>query len=725
MLAWTNARIKVDQGSAQEDVRDIFAGTSAWDRATIGNVAVTRLSVVAHGTQTVPPSFAVVGQADWTEASRPELPCNIRWQQSKEARYDVFFDLPERVRCLGLGERFSGLNLRGSVHTLCTTDTGGDQHETIDSLYMSIPFLILQDGAGVTGIFVDCPAPQKWDLDSLLEERANVKVFTRRGWQMYVFEANDLPSLISAYTTLTGVTELPPVWALGHQQSRWSYPDQNTAQRIAQEFRSRNIPCDTIVLDIDYMDEYRVFTTSPDRFPNFKEMVQALNAQKFRVVTIVDPGVKKDGKYSIYKEGLKQDLFCKKADGSLFIDVVWPGKSAFPDFAKPETRLWWGEKQNHLLDLGVSGIWNDMNEPAFFSNKSPLPKNLTELPPDKEQFFMQQSPEGKPIGHFELRNLYGSLMSQAAREGLQKRNPQERPFVLSRAGYAGLQRHAAIWLGDNMSWFDHLETSIPMLINVGLSGVPFAGADIGGFGADTTAEMLIRWYELGIFYPFFRNHCIMQGRAQEPWAFTPAVEQAIKKLIETRYALLPYIQALFWDHMRTGAPLIRPLSWHYPSDPQAAHVQDQFLFGEDLLVAPVVQKARAHRYVYLPKGNWHPFEGGDPLEGGRVYTIEWKLGSVPAFVRDGAIIPLAQVVQSTVDLPHAAMTFRAFGDRATGRYFEDDGISISYKSGSYNEFILATNGSQLEVNTLHSGFEAPSRKYYLKHNDTIGEVQIR
>jgi alpha-glucosidase len=647
----------------------------------------------------------------------------LRWQQSREARYDVHFDLPAAVRCLGLGERFSGLNLRNSVHTLCTTDTGCDQHETIDSLYMAIPFLILQDQERFSGIFIDSPAPQKWDLDSLLTGNANVKIFTRRGWQMYVFDSTDLPSLIGAYTALTGRSDLPPLWSLGHQQSRWSYPDESTALEIADEFRARKIPCDTIVLDIDYMDEYRVFTTSPERFPHFREMVQKLAQQKFKVVTIVDPGVKKDVKYRVYKEAVKRDLLCKKSDGSLFIDIVWPGKSAFPDFAKAETRQWWAQEQNFLLDLGISGIWNDMNEPAFFTNKKPLPKHLTELPPEDEQFFMQQAPEGT-VGHLELRNLYGSLMSRAAREGLQQRNPDHRPFVLSRAGYAGLQRYAAIWLGDNMSWFDHLQMSIPMLMNVGLSGIPFAGADIGGFGGDTTAEMLIRWYELGIFYPFFRNHCIMQGRPQEPWTFTADVEKCIKRLIETRYAMLPYIQSLFWEHLRTGAPLIRPMSWHYPSDESAREIDDQLMFGRNILVAPVVQKGQTKRYVYLPEGSWYPFNGGPSLAGNKVHTVQFNLGSVPAFIRDGSIIPFADIVQSTVDSPSATITFHAFGETAEGVYFEDDGVSVDYKRGAYNEYALSYSKGEFHAGPVHSGFSAPARKYYVKHNDTIREVKI-
>ncbi|MGH9551370.1 MAG: TIM-barrel domain-containing protein, partial [Terriglobales bacterium] len=381
-----------------------------------------------------------------------------------------------------------------------------------------------------------------------------------------------------------------------HQQSRWSYPDQDTVIRIAHEFRSRAIPCDTIVLDIDYMEDYRVFTHSKERFPDFKQMVADLDNNGFKIVTIIDPGVKKDAKYFVFNDGKKHGFFCAKADGKPFLAEVWPGQSAFPDFVREDVRTWWAAQHGFHTEMGVAGIWNDMNEPSMFDQPDPIELTATELPPDSKQLFMQHAPEGA-VGHFEVRNLYGFQMSRSTHQGLLALRPNERPFVLSRSGYAGIQRYAAVWLGDNSSWWGHLGLSIPMLLNMGLCGVPFAGVDVGGFALDCSAELLVRWYALGIFYPFFRNHCSMHGSPQEPWVFSEEVEKHCRHLIEQRYRLIPHIQRLFAEHVRTGAPLMRPLSWHYPEDEFAAQIDDQFLFGEDILVAPIVQRGTTQRSV--------------------------------------------------------------------------------------------------------------------------------
>jgi alpha-glucosidase len=593
----------------------------------------------------------------------------------------------------------------------------------------------LADGAKYTGIFVDSPAPQRWDLDTEMISQGKIELFTRRGFYLYTFAATSLPQLIQAFTRLTGRAPLPPRWSLGHQQCRWSYPDEETIRELARQFRSRKIPCDTLVLDIDYMDEYRVFTYSKERFPSFPELAQELDRDHFKLITVVDPGVKKDEKYQIYRQGIGRNLFCKTARGEVFNEMVWPGLSAFPDFLKEETRMWWQESLKFYVDNGIAGIWNDMNEPAMFNNQTPLPNPLIEMPEDDQQLFLQQGADG-PIGHFEVRNLYGFLMSLATRNALAKYRPDERPFVLTRAASTGIQRHAAVWLGDNTSWFEHLQKSLPMLLNVGLSGVPFAGVDIGGFGGDTTPELLVRWYEIGIFYPFFRNHCALMGRAQEPFSFSAPVEAMVRHLIEWRYRLLPYIQGLFWEHMRTGAPLMRPMAWHYADDEIARDSDDQFMFGQDIMVAPIFNANQKSRYAYFPQGNWYSLDSSDgdnargegsasdggsndacgaqAIVGGQTHRIQCQLGRVPAFVREGAVIALADIMQSTEDYDASAITFHAFGHEARGKYFEDDGRSLDYQSGRYNEWELTITGERFEAKSVHKSFDADKRKYLFK-----------
>jgi alpha-glucosidase len=471
------------------------------------------------------------------------------------------------------------------------------------------------------------------------------------------------------------------------------------------------------------MDEYRVFTTDKERFPDLKKLVHELAQNNFKVVTIVDPGVKEDPHYKIFQEGAKEGLFCKTPKGKLFLGKVWPGMSAFPDFLKEQTREWWGKRLQFYTDMGIAGIWNDMNEPSLFGKQNPFAPEANHLPKEDDEYFVQEAEEGK-VGHLEVRNLYGSMMCRATHDGLLALAPDQRPFVLTRSAYAGIQRYSAAWLGDNKSFFEHLANSLPMLLNMGLSGVAFAGVDIGGFGKDADSDLLIRWYELGIFYPFFRNHSMMGSKSQEPWAHSQFVTDNCRKLIETRYKLLPYIQNLFWQHQRDGAPLMRPLAWHYPDDKFACEIDDQFLFGQDILVAPIVRRGHKQRMVYFPEGLWHPFEGGEAIKGGKAQIVEFKLGSIPAFIRDGAIIPFADVMQSTVAYDQSPITFTCFGDNTSGVYFEDDGQSLDWQNGINNEWHLKAVKGTLTAQAVHKKYDAPKRKYFVSYQGKTTEVKI-
>lgn len=717
------ARVKRRMWQPHARPANIFKGNSHWESAKLGEIDVLRLSVLPAGASLIPDSFAVVANPQWKEVSKPSLPFGFDWQQSLAARFDFYFELQKGLRCLALGERFSGLNVRGEKHTLLSTDNP-HHDESMDSMYKPIPFLVVGSGEKFFGIFIDSPAPSRFDLDTELTEEGRIELFTRRGFRVYIFGGGSLPHLVESFTTLVGRSKLPPLWSLGHQQCRWSYPDEETVRELAREFRERKIPCDTLVLDIDYMDGFRVFTTDKEHFPQFEKMIADLKDDNFKVVTIVDPGVKEDEQYKHFKDGRDKEHFCKTVDGALFLEKVWPGSSAFPDFLKSETRKWWADLHKFYTDAGIAGIWNDMNEPAFFGVNKILPNNFVELPPDKDQYCVHETQDGT-VPHLEVRNLYGLLMTRATHEGLLAQRPDERPFVLTRAASAGVQRYAAVWLGDNKSWYEHLGKSIPMLLNVGLSGVPFAGVDIGGFWDDALPELVIRWYEVGIFYPFFRNHCSLSGRGQEAYAYAPNVEGIARKLIETRYRLLPYIRNLFWEHMRTGAPLMRPLMWHYPTDEVAADIDDQFMFGKDILVAPIVERSHEYRSVYFPKGNWFHFETNEKYEGGRPYVIKMPLGTVPAFVREGAIIPLAEVMQHTNEYSSKAITFKVFGETASAKYFEDDGISFEYEKGKYNEYDLSFAGGKFAAKPLSKTINVSNHfQYQIAGNDKTYPVQI-
>ncbi|MBS2009682.1 MAG: DUF5110 domain-containing protein [Cyanobacteria bacterium SZAS TMP-1] len=735
---WTTARKKIGGWQPEPRATDIFQGNVHCESAVVEGVKVYRFCIRPEVTAgkgkaktshlaKINKSYAVVGTTDWKNQAVEDvdMPYDLTWLQAAAGRFDFHFNLPEWVRCLGLGERFSELNLRGTRHTLFATDNP-HHNEHADMLYKSIPFLIIGDGPNYTGIFIDSPSPQRWDLDTEMVRSGKIELFTRRGFYFYIFSTATLPALVAAFTALTGRTELPPLWSLGHQQCRWSYPDEETIRHLAEQFRKRRIPCDTLVMDIDYMDDYRVFTHSKERFPNFDRLAKDLEKEQFKLITIVDPGVKKDENFDVYRQGVKGKHFCKTAKDEVFIETVWPGLSAFPDFLREETRKWWQENLTFYFKNGIKGIWNDMNEPAMFNNQRPLPDPFLEMPEDEKQLFLQNSEDG-PIGHFEVRNLYGFMMSQATREALIKERPDERPFVLTRAGSTGVQRHAAVWLGDNTSWYEHLQKSLPMLLNVGLSGIAFAGVDIGGFGGHTTPELLVRWYEVGIFYPFFRNHCALMGRAQEPFSFSPGVEEMVRGLIETRYRLLPYIQSLFWEHARTGAPLMRPMEWHFPDDSLAVACEDQFMFGSDLMVAPALRPNQRSRFVYFPHGKWYAWGTNQEIIGGRTLRVDTPLGYITAFIREGAVLPLADVMQSTEEYDATPITFHAYGAVAQGRFFEDDGKSFDYRSGKYNEWEIRVSEGRFSYTAVHQGLgeaERSLRAYCYQSSDGGGPANL-
>jgi alpha-glucosidase len=677
-----------------------FALRISLERTTLVKLPLFRYSIAFEG-KPIPHSFAL--QEDFngdfrTPGSEP-LPIELQIGRPTEALVEIDFELPEAYDCMGLGERYGGLNLRSRVHTLLTTDD--HLHlENSNALYKSIPVLYLVGPKGSRLLFLDSPAPQRWDLDSRLDEHGKIEVHTRRGFRIYVAGPAPLPELARLYTELTGRTPLPPRWSLGHQQSRWSYPTEKSVRQIAREFRQRQIPCDTVVVDIDYLDNYRVFSISRERFPHFERMTSELRQDGFHVVPIVDPGVAQSRKDPVYLAGTKEDIFCKTSTGKPFVGRVWAGKSCFPDFLLERTRAFWGKRIQALLDQGASGIWNDMNEPALFGQQRPFEPTHHPLPPKSDQLFMQTTPEG-PEGHFEVRGLYGMQMARAAWEAQAAHRPYERPFTLTRSTFAGGQRYGAVWLGDNCSWFEHLRLSIPMLLNIGLSGFPFAGVDVGGFGSNCDAELLVRWYQLGIFYPFFRNHCALGQANQEPWAFGSKVEAIIRKLIAARYSLIRYLEVLFVEHYETGAPLMRPLAYHYPEDRNARSIDDQFLFGRDLLVTPILQRGKRDRIVYFPKGVFESFDHGHVVEGPSYKRVTWGFDDVPAFVRHGSILPFSSAVQHVGELNDASLTLRCYGAKASGRLWLDDGESLALNNEPHGDYRLTLANGRFTAEACH------------------------
>ncbi|CAI6077611.1 glycoside hydrolase family 31 protein [Cohnella sp. JJ-181] len=576
----------------------------------------------------------------------------------------------------GLGEKTSFLDKKGEKYDMWNSDVYDPHVPEIECLYVSIPFLVhFRYDRPAYGIFLDNPGRSSFDMRS---SETSYKIQVNSGKIDYYFVYGpQLKDVVQRYSGLTGRMELPPAWAIGYHQSRYSYMDQEEVMKLARNFRSKNIPCDVIYLDIHYMDEYRVFTFDPVRFPNPKQMIDELGEMGIKIVPIVDPGVKKDPEYAPYREGTKNDYFCRKLEGEVFIGNVWPGASAFPDFTEAQVRDWWGEQHRYYTDLGIHGIWNDMNEPAVFNASKTMDLDVV------------HGNDGDMKTHRELHNLYGMLMSMATQQGLKKQLDGERPFVLTRAGYAGVQKYAATWTGDNRSFWEHLAMAIPMVLNLGLSGQPFSGPDIGGFAHNASPELLARWTQAGVFFPYCRNHSVLESIRQEPWSFGPQIEDICRKFIRLRYKLLPYLYTQFHEAHKTGLPIMRPLILEYPDDRSAFNLCDQFLVGTSLLVAPILRPGTEFRSVYLPAGEWIDYWTGERHAGGRTILAHAPMDVLPLYAKAGSLLPeLAEEEWKPVMNEQADVTLSVYagapGTGSDGQWYEDDARTYDYEKGVYN-----------------------------------------
>jgi alpha-glucosidase len=618
---------------------------------------------------------------------------------------------PAGERYFGCGERTAGLEKTGTRQIFWNVDPPDGHTASFNNLYTSIPFVLCLHEGRAHGVFYDHPGRVELDLAKTDPDR--VVVEAADDLAVSVILGPTPADVLDRYTALTGRTPMPPLWALGNQQSRWSYMTADEVREVAAGFRERSIPCDVLYLDIDHMDGYRVFTWDGERFPDPAGLIAELRSDGFRVVTITDPGVKVDESYPLYVEGRERGFFCLTRDGEEFQNVVWPGVCAFPDFTNPAVREWWGSQHEALLDAGVAGVWCDMNEPALF-----VPWHAT-MPDD-----VVHPGGGRARLHSEVHNAYGSYMAQAAREGLARLRPDARPFVISRAGYAGLQAHALQWTGDNSSWWEHLWMSMPQLQNLGLSGIAWAGVDVGGFFGDCDGELLARWTEFGAFQPFCRNHSSVDTARQEPWAFGEPWESVCRDMLGLRMQLLPYLYTAFEECHRTGAPVLRPLLFEHPDDPVTYTADDQFLFGSALLVAPITRPGIEHRHVYLPAGHWRHFWTHQRIEGPAHILAYAPLGQPAIYARCNTPIPTWPVLQHTGEVPDS-LTWRVFvgPGSGSGSLYEDAGdgygpscsrtahverdgellrFSLSPRSGSFvpprrETFVEFVGGERVEV----------------------------
>ena len=619
-----------------------------------------------------------------------------------------------------LGDKPMQANLRGKRVENWVTDQyafGKDQ----DPIYKSVPFYIGLHHSNAYGIFFDNTFKSYFDF---CHERHNVTSFWAHGGEMnyYFFYGPDMKEVVSMYTDLTGKAELPPLWSLGYHQSKWSYYPESEFRGVAKKFRELQIPCDAIYLDIDYMEGFRCFTWNKEYFPDPKKMISDLAEDGFKTIVIIDPGIKVDPEYWIYNEALEKDYFCKRADGPLMFGKVWPGECNFPDFTNPEVRKWWSNLFKGLIaEDGVKGVWNDMNEPA-----------VMEVPNKTFPDDVRHDYDDHPGSHRKAHNVYGTQMMRATFNGVKKYAYPKRPFVITRSAYSGAQRYGCTWTGDNVASWEHLWLANIQIQRLCLSGMSFAGTDIGGFAEQPTGELYMRWIQLGAFHPFFRTHSSGDHGDQEPWSFDEEVVDVTRKFIEIRYQLLPYLYSAFYKYCEDGIPIIEPLYFYDQEDPQTHFRTDEFIFGNHILVCPILEANAKGRRMYIPRGKWYNFWTGEVSYGGKEQWVDADINSMPIFVQAGAIIPRYPIQQYVGEKKIEELKLDVYYKSGIedSILYEDAEDGYEYKKGKYSlrNFKLTGKEGDLTIQQFKSGrYVTDYEKINIKLIGLpfeIGEIQV-
>ena len=587
----------------------------------------------------------------------------------------------------GMGDKATHANLKGKRVRNWVTDSYAYAKDQ-DPLYKAIPFYVGLHNNIAYGIFFDNTFETHFDF---AHERRNITSFWADGGEMnyYFFYGPEMSKVVKAYTDLTGTPEIPPLWALGFHQSKWSYFPESNVKKIARKFRSLKIPCDAIYLDIDYMDGFRCFTWDKKKFPDPKAMIQDLYKDGFKTVVMIDPGIKVDKDYWVYKEALENDYFCKRGDGPLMRGKVWPGECSFPDFTNPKVRKWWAGLYKELMaETGAHAVWNDMNEPA-----------IMEVPSKTAPLDTRHDFDGHPCSHRKAHNIYGTQMVRATYEGVKKYVFPKRPFVITRAAYAGAQRFCSTWTGDNVATWEHLWIANVQVQRMCMSGMSFVGSDIGGFAEQPNGELFARWIQLGVFHPFFRVHSSGDHGDQEPWSFDKEVTDIVRKFIELRYQLLPYLYTMFWKYSKENIPMLKPLVYYDQEDLQTHFRTDEFIFGDQILVCPIQEPNALGRRMYIPKGKWHNFWSGEVIEGGMEKWVAADIDKIPIFIKEGAIIPkypVQQYVGEKVIEELILDVYFKYGIEKSSVY-EDEQDGYDYTKGIYSLRNFKLNGKKNEL----------------------------
>ncbi len=624
---------------------------------------------------------------------------------SLEEGFVFTYQMAENDIVYGLGEANRGINKRGYCYISNNTDIP-EHTEDQRSLYGAHNFLVVS-GEQTFGLFVDYPARLTFDIGYTRMDTLTIRC-EEANLYLYLIEGESAYEIVRAFRKLIGRSYIPPKFAFGYGQSRWGYVTKEDFYKVAEGYRKNHIPMDMIYMDIDYMQDYKDFTLNKKNFQDFPEFVQKMKEQNLRLVPIIDAGVKVEKGYEVYEEGVKNGYFCKREDGSDFIAAVWPGDTHFPDMLNEDARRWFGEKYRILTEQGIEAFWNDMNEPAIFYTPEGVKKaqevvkrflqdtegetsifevrdaimNLANNKEDYQSFYHQVN--GKRVRHDKVHNLFGYYMTRAAGEAFERIAPEKRFLMFSRSSYIGMHRYGGIWTGDNKAWWSHLLLNIKMMPSLNMCGFLYTGADLGGFGADTTRDLLLRWLALGVFTPLMRNHAALGTREQECYQFENIAD--FRHIIEVRYRLIPYLYSEYMKAALDDDLYFKPLAFTYPKDSMALQVEDQLMLGNEIMIAPIYTQNAKGRYVYLPEemkfvkflSDGTLYE--QTLPAGHHY-VEIALNEVPLFIRQNKCIPLAPSAEHVEAIDTKNLTLIGY-QNAEYTLYEDDGIHKTYDNPS-------------------------------------------
>ena len=628
---------------------------------------------------------------------------------SLEKGFDFTYVMDEDDIVYGLGEANRGINKRGYCYISNCTD---DPNHTEDkrSLYGAHNFIIVS-GKTTFGLFFDYPSELTFDIGYTRMDTLKVTC-ADADLNVYVIEGESAYDIVKQFRHVIGRSYIPPKFAFGFGQSRWGYTTKEDFRKVAAGYRENHIPLDMIYMDIDYMDSYKDFTLNPENFPDFPDFVKEMKDQELRLIPIIDAGVKVESGYEVYEEGVEKRYFCQREDGSDFVAAVWPGDTHFPDFLNKDARKWFGDKYSFLISQGIEGFWNDMNEPAIFYSSEGMEaakklagefyqdkegkihiwkmqgelNGLANNPEDYRRFY--HNVDGKKIRHDKVHNLFGYNMTRAAGEAFDRIDPEKRFLMFSRSSYIGMHRYGGIWRGGNKSWWSHILLILKMLPSLNMCGFLYTGADLGGFGADATRDLVLRHMALGVFTPLMRNHSAIGTREQECYQFENVED--FRNVVNTRYRLVPYLYSEYMKAVLNDDMYFKPLGFVYPDDKMAIRVEDQLILGNEIMIAPVYEQNARGRYVYLPEEmKFVKFltDGSiseEILEKG-VHYVEVALNEVPLFIRSGKCIPVAEAAECVKDIDTSKLTMLGY-EGSSYTLYEDDGVHKEYdKAENYRK----------------------------------------